>query len=104
VGGSVVGELIAAGPVIVIAASFTNVAYERLPLEEEEQLQIQPPASQGSGGGGSGGGGGGGGIGNNPFSDPSAGFPFLNMPLNMPPNVQLPVDGWAGNSAARGPF
>jgi predicted DNA-binding protein with PD1-like motif len=104
VGGSVVGELIAAGPVIVIAASFTNVAYERLPLEEEEQLQIQPPASQGSGGGGSGGGGGGGGIGNNPFSDPSAGFPVLNMPLNMPPNVQLPVDGWAGNSAARGPF
>lgn len=100
VGGSVVGELTAAGPVIVIAASFTNVAYERLPLDEEEQLQIQPPASQGSGGGS----GGGGGVGSNPFSDPSTGFPFLNLPLNMPPNVQLPADGWAGNSAARGPF
>jgi|UniRef100_A0A2N9IWD2 predicted DNA-binding protein with PD1-like motif len=106
VGGSVVGELTAAGPVIVIAASFTNVAYERLPLDEEEQLQIQTPASQGSGGGGGGGSGGVGGGGNNPFSDPSAGFPFLNLPLNMPPNVQLPVDGWAGNSGAPrgGPF
>ncbi|WVZ13512.1 hypothetical protein V8G54_011078 [Vigna mungo] len=40
VGGSVVGELIVAGPVIVIAASFTNVSYERLSLEEEEQVQI----------------------------------------------------------------
>ncbi|KAG2676609.1 hypothetical protein I3760_12G060800 [Carya illinoinensis] len=72
----------------------------RLPLDEEEQLQIQQPASQDSGGGG-----GSGGVGNNPFPDPSVGFPFLNMPLNMPPNVQLPVDGnWAGNSSARGPF
>ena len=41
VGGNVVGELTAAGPVIVIAASFTNVAYERLPLEEDEQQQQQ---------------------------------------------------------------
>ncbi|KAK7251861.1 hypothetical protein RIF29_35436 [Crotalaria pallida] len=97
VGGSVVGELIAAGPVIVIAASFTNVAYERLPLEEDEQqLQMQPPVSQGSSGGG---------VGNNPFPDPSSGLPFFNLPLNMPNNVQLPVDGgWAGNSAPRPPF
>ncbi|OIV93410.1 hypothetical protein TanjilG_02947 [Lupinus angustifolius] len=94
VGGSVVGELMAAGPVIVIASSFTNVAYERLPLEEDEQqLQMQPPVSQGSGGG----------IGNNPFSDPSSGFPFFNLPLNMQ-NVQMPVDGWARNSGPRPPF
>ncbi|KAI4315132.1 hypothetical protein L6164_027975 [Bauhinia variegata] len=98
VGGSVVGELTAAGPVVVIAASFTNVAYERLPLDEEEQLQIQPPASQGTGTGT------GGAVGNNnPFPDPSSGFPFFNLPLNMQ-NVQLPVDGWAGNSAGRPPF
>lgn len=91
VGGSVVGELTAAGPVIVIASSFTNVAYERLPLEEDEQLQIQPPAgSQGSGGSG--------GVGNNPFPDPSSGLPFFNLPLNMQ-NVQLPIDGWAGNNS-----
>ena len=104
VGGNVVGALFAAGPVIVIAASFTNVAYERLPLEEEEAppLQMQPPAApQGSGGdGGSSGGGG------NPFPDPSSGLPFFNLPLN---NMgQLPaVDGhgWCGNSSAgRGPY
>ncbi|XP_048447562.1 AT-hook motif nuclear-localized protein 23-like [Pyrus x bretschneideri] len=102
VGGSVVGELTAAGPVIVIASSFTNVAYERLPLDEEEQLQVQVP--QGSGG--SGGGGGGGSVGNNPFPDPSSGLPFFNLPLNMQ-NVQLPIDGWAGNgnnSGGRPPF
>ncbi|XP_052211006.1 AT-hook motif nuclear-localized protein 23-like [Diospyros lotus] len=98
VGGNVVGELVAAGPVIVIAASFTNVAYERLPLEDEDQLQIQPPVSQASGGGGLLHGG------NNPFPDPSSGLPFFNLPLNMP-NCQLPVDGpWAANSAGRPPF
>lgn len=36
VGGRVVGPLFASGPVIVVAASFTNAAYERLPLEEVE--------------------------------------------------------------------
>ncbi|XP_022737700.1 AT-hook motif nuclear-localized protein 23-like [Durio zibethinus] len=97
VGGSVVGELMAAGPVIVIAASFTNVAYERLPLEEDDQLQMQ---SDGSGSGGGGGG-------NNMFADAGAGaggLPFFNLPLSMPPNVQLPVEGWPGNSGGRPPF
>lgn len=37
VGGSVVGPLLASGPVVVMAASFGNAAYERLPLEEEEE-------------------------------------------------------------------
>ena len=79
------GELTAAGPVIVIAASFTNVAYERLPLEEDEQqqqqqqLQIQSPATTSSQGNNN----------NNPFPDPSSGLPFFNLPLNMQ-NVQLP--------------
>ncbi|KAK8944321.1 putative DNA-binding protein ESCAROLA [Platanthera zijinensis] len=80
VGGSVVGALIAAGPVVVIAASFTNVAYERLPLEEEEeaaaaeaapppQIQVHGGVEEGSGGG---------------FLDPTgAGLPFFNLPLNM---------------------
>ena len=31
VGGSVVGSLVAAGPVMVIAATFANATYERLP-------------------------------------------------------------------------
>lgn len=95
VGGSVVGELIATGPVIVIASSFTNVAYERLPLDEEEQLQSVQ--TQGCGGGGHG-------SNNSPFADPSnPGLPFFNLPLNMS-NVQLPVDGWAANSGVRPPF
>ncbi|XP_057761722.1 AT-hook motif nuclear-localized protein 23-like [Arachis stenosperma] len=87
VGGSVVGELIAAGPVIVIASSFTNVAYERLPLDEDEQQLPGGGGGQGSGGGG----------GNSPFGDPSSGLPFFNLPVNMPNNVQLPsaVDGFS---------
>ncbi|CAN1256708.1 AT-hook motif nuclear-localized protein 21 [Linum perenne] len=82
VGGTVVGELTAAGPVIVIGASFTNVAYERLPLEEDggdQELQ--------SGGGGL-------------FPDggaaaAAAGLPFVNLPMSMPA-----VDGWGGRAAA----
>lgn len=97
VGGNVVGSLIASGPVIVIASSFTNVAYERLPLDEEE-----PSSGGGSGGGG-------GGSLNNPFPDPAAGgLPFFNLPLNMPAGNQnqLPVDGWGGggNSGGRPSF
>ncbi|KAL3579124.1 hypothetical protein D5086_020628 [Populus alba] len=41
VGGTVMGELIAAGPVMVIAATFSNATYERLPLEEQEQEGMQ---------------------------------------------------------------
>ncbi|CAL5038354.1 unnamed protein product [Urochloa decumbens] len=37
VGGNVVGQLIAAGPVVLMAASFANAVYERLPLEGEEE-------------------------------------------------------------------
>lgn len=93
VGGNVVGALIADGPVIVIGASFTNVAYERLPLEEEEE-PAPPLQNQESGDGG--------GVGN-PFRDPSSGLPFYNLPLNMP---QLPLDGhgWLGNPPVRPPF
>lgn len=95
VGGNVVGALFAAGPVIVISASFTNVAYERLPLEEEEPPQMQESAAAGEENGGGG----------NPFPDPStaAGLSFFNLPLNMA--GQLAVDsghgGWAGNTVSR---
>uniref|UniRef100_M0ZNK1 ESC n=1 Tax=Solanum tuberosum TaxID=4113 RepID=M0ZNK1_SOLTU len=90
VGGNVVGALIASGPVIVIASSFTNVAYERLPLDEEnESIQMQQQQGQ---------------SGN--FADPSnIGLPFLNLPLNMPNGGQLQLEsggeGWNGNSTNR---
>ncbi|XP_022897895.1 AT-hook motif nuclear-localized protein 23-like [Olea europaea var. sylvestris] len=94
VGGSVVGALIASGPVIIIAASFNNVAYERLPLEENEVVQMQPPPPSTGGGAGFG----------NQFSDPSSGLPFLNLPMNMP-NGHLPINGaWNGNSTGRGQY
>ncbi|XP_019187714.1 PREDICTED: AT-hook motif nuclear-localized protein 23-like [Ipomoea nil] len=92
VGGNVVGPLMASGPVIVIAASFTNVAYERLPLDEDDTaaaLQMQPPQSEPSDGGAA-------------FPDPSLGLPFFNLP-----NGQLPMEsggGWAGNPATRGQY
>lgn len=36
------GELVASGPVMVIAATFSNATYERLPLEEEEVAAEEP--------------------------------------------------------------
>ncbi|PHT95252.1 AT-hook motif nuclear-localized protein 21 [Capsicum annuum] len=96
VGGNVVGALIASGPVIVIASSFTNVAYERLPLDEEnESIQIQQQGGVSTQSGN--------------FADPSnIGLPFLNLPLNMPNGGQLQMEsvgggegGWIGNSTNR---
>ncbi|KAJ8631779.1 hypothetical protein MRB53_025102 [Persea americana] len=57
VGGTVAGPLVASGPVMVIAATFTNATYERLPLDEEEvapapaegmQLQQSPGVNSGT--------------------------------------------------------
>ncbi|XP_042495449.1 AT-hook motif nuclear-localized protein 25-like [Macadamia integrifolia] len=98
VGGSVVGPLVASGPVVLMAASFSNAVFERLPLEEEEAS----PASGVTGGGGVGqlgeGAAGGGG------STGGGGVPFYNLGSNMA-NYQFPGDvfGWSGN-AARPPF
>ncbi|CAI8619639.1 unnamed protein product [Vicia faba] len=46
VGGAVAGSLVASGPVMVIAATFANATYERLPLEDEqggdqEEMQVE---------------------------------------------------------------
>ncbi|XP_019090906.1 PREDICTED: AT-hook motif nuclear-localized protein 27-like [Camelina sativa] len=51
VGGSVVAPLITSAPVILMAASFSNAVFERLPMEEEEE----EGAGAGAGGGGGGG-------------------------------------------------
>ncbi|XP_042505525.1 AT-hook motif nuclear-localized protein 20 [Macadamia integrifolia] len=106
VGGSVVGTLVAAGPVMVIAATFSNATYERLPLEEDDDTgsagQGQLP---------------GGGAGNSPpaigssagqpqqaLPDPSS-MPVFNLPPNLLPNggQQLGHDAYAW-AHARPPF
>ncbi|KFK37336.1 hypothetical protein AALP_AA4G243300 [Arabis alpina] len=48
VGGSVVGPLMASGPVVIMAASFGNAAYERLPLEEDDQEEQQTGGAVGN--------------------------------------------------------
>ncbi|CAA2994947.1 AT-hook motif nuclear-localized 20-like [Olea europaea subsp. europaea] len=104
VGGSVVGSLVAAGPVMVIASTFSNATYERLPLEEEEE--------GGAGGGITGPGhlGGGGGSGSPPalgingtaqqhggMGDPSS-LPLYNMPPHLLHNGgQLNHESFAWN-------
>ncbi|KAG0472714.1 hypothetical protein HPP92_014571 [Vanilla planifolia] len=82
IGGSVVAPLFAAGPVIVIVASFTNVAYERLPLKEEDEATPHQPVSASGGN-------------SDDLQDPSAeaSLPFFNLPLNM---VGSPVEGGNG--------
>ncbi|CAH9100222.1 unnamed protein product [Cuscuta europaea] len=40
VGGCVVGALIASGPVVIMAATFLNATYDRLPLLDDEQQVI----------------------------------------------------------------
>ncbi|KAG6510004.1 AT-hook motif nuclear-localized protein 19-like [Zingiber officinale] len=62
VGGGIAGPLVAAGPVMVVAATFRNAAYEKLPLEEEEEVEA----------GGCGG-----------LEEPS----LLNVYKNLPPNL-----------------
>ncbi|CAN6252773.1 unnamed protein product [Urochloa humidicola] len=75
VGGSVVGSLVAAGPVMVIASTFANATYERLPLDEEEEGPPPPmPGDPLMGAHGHGG-----------IADPSA-MPMFNLP---PSNGQL---------------
>ncbi|KAG0490364.1 hypothetical protein HPP92_007227 [Vanilla planifolia] len=104
VGGTVVGPLVAAGPVMLMVASFSNAVYERLPLEAEEEegtaavnstpgAPQQPAASQSSevtGGGESGGGGGG-------------GMPFYNLGVNTG-SYQLSSGDAYGWGVIRPPF
>nr|XP_043613620.1 AT-hook motif nuclear-localized protein 24 [Erigeron canadensis] len=101
VGGSVVGALLAAGPVVIMAASFSNAAYERLPLEDEEStLPMQGGGSLGSPGA----------ITPPPpgsqqqqqqlMSDPSL---FQGMPPNLLNTIQIPNDAYWGNNGSGRP-
>lgn len=107
VGGSVVGALLASGPVVIMAASFSNAAYERLPLDEDDNSSL--PMQAGGGGGGS--------IGSPGANvgaqqqqpppqqllggDPSL---FHGMPPNLLNSIQLPTTDAYNWATGRPPF
>lgn len=82
VGGSVVGTLLCAGPVVITAASFSNAEYERLPLEEEDQAT--PPGVQG------------GAMGEQQqqqmMADQNAAAMFHGLPPNLLNSIQMPSE------------
>ncbi|XP_047173026.1 AT-hook motif nuclear-localized protein 19-like [Vigna umbellata] len=88
VGGGVVGPLVAAGPVLIMAATFSNATYERLPLEEDDQ-------EQGGGGGSPPGMGGGPG-------EASSSISVYNN--NVPPNLDLPNEQQVNHEAYSSPW
>ncbi|KZV38305.1 hypothetical protein F511_36246 [Dorcoceras hygrometricum] len=77
-GGTVVGPLLASGPVVIMAASFGNAAYERLPLEEEEAAAGGQMGSPGI-------------VGQQMMNDPNTSM-FQGMPQNMLNSCQLPAE------------
>ncbi|KAI3719385.1 hypothetical protein L6452_20282 [Arctium lappa] len=93
VGGGVVGPLLTSGPVVIMAASFGNAAYERLPLEDEETT---PGSGNGPLGSPSG-------IGSQPqlMNDSSPSL-FHGLPPNLLNSCQMPTDAYWG--ANRPPF
>lgn len=99
VGGGVVGPLVASGPVMIMAATFSNATYERLPIEEEEE--------GGQGGGGSPPPSGIGGAGAGEAS--SSSIPVYNVPPNLVPGGQQlnheAYSSWGhGHGHGRPPF
>ncbi|XP_047338970.1 AT-hook motif nuclear-localized protein 22-like [Impatiens glandulifera] len=92
VGGTVVGPLIASGPVIIMAASFGNAAYERLPLEDEEPspngaLNSSPPQQN---------------VEQQQHGEGNAPSLIHGLPSNLINSCQLPTDGYWGTG--RPPF
>lgn len=94
VGGTVMGQLMASGPVMVIAATFTNATYERLPLEDEggatgegSEMQLQQTSGVNAGNSPKSGGGA-------PQTDniPSSSMTIYNQPPKLLPNGQMHPD------------
>ncbi|GAB4852992.1 hypothetical protein Ancab_017181 [Ancistrocladus abbreviatus] len=117
VGGSVVGPLVASGPVVLMTASFANAIFDRLPLEEEESITTttpvqqqhqQPAASQSSGVTGSGSGQldeGGGGSASGGGNSSGGGVPFYNFGVGNYsgyPGGGGDVFGWSSTTASGG--
>ncbi|WOL13950.1 hypothetical protein Cni_G22730 [Canna indica] len=46
VGGNIMGPLVASGPVVLTAATFSNAVYERLPLQDEDELEPEAAAEE----------------------------------------------------------
>ncbi|KAG6494141.1 hypothetical protein ZIOFF_049160 [Zingiber officinale] len=96
VGGSVVGELLAAGPLMIVAATFTNATYERLPLPDDDteaaagclrnspRSQRQPPSPGGEQSG---------------ADRPTSSAPLFNLQPNLLPRGQLTQEMLGGNPA-----
>ncbi|KAK8693453.1 hypothetical protein V6N13_071036 [Hibiscus sabdariffa] len=89
VGGTAVGPLVASGPVVVMAASFGNAAYERLPLEEEEEPPIPGSGTLGSPGS----------MASQQqqqlLQDPNGSF-AQGLPPNLLNSVQMPAEAYWG--------
>ncbi|THG13564.1 hypothetical protein TEA_007827 [Camellia sinensis var. sinensis] len=102
VGGSVVGSLVAAGPVMVIAATFSNATYERLPLEDDDEAgsagQTQLPGTTGSSTPAIGSSGG---QQQHGLPDPSS-LQLYNLPPNLLPNADMAVQ--KANGLGRGDY
>ncbi|KAJ1399291.1 PPC domain, partial [Sesbania bispinosa] len=84
VGGTVVGSLVASGPVMVVAATFANATYERLPIddeqgEEDNNMQVQQQQE---------------GLGEQQQQQVS--MPVYNLNPNLLPNGQMPHDVFWG--------
>lgn len=94
VGGTVVGQLVASGPVMVIAATFTNATYERLPLDEDgeatgegSEMQLQQTSGLNAGNSPNSGG-----AGPQTENIPSSSMPIYNPPPKLLPNGQMHPD------------
>ncbi|KAJ1376228.1 PPC domain [Sesbania bispinosa] len=101
VGGSVVGTLVASGPVMIMAASFSNAAYERLPLEEEEGSMALQGGSIGSPGGS--------GVGGQPSqvlgdATTTTAPLFHGLPQNLLNSIQMPSEAFWANAPRPPPY
>ncbi|XP_028790920.1 AT-hook motif nuclear-localized protein 15-like [Neltuma alba] len=104
VGGAVVGSLVASGPVLVIAATFANATYGRLPLEDEPSgEEVEAKTQQQSAG-----------VNSATSGPPPSASQALNeqvsMPMfyNLPPNLlpnndQMQQDVFWGNPVRHHP-
>ncbi|RID51657.1 hypothetical protein BRARA_H02306 [Brassica rapa] len=99
IGGSVVAPLVASAPVILMAASFSNAVFERLPIEEEEEEE---------GGGGGGGGGGPPQMQHAPSASPPSGVTGQGQLGGNVGGYGFPGDphllGWGAGTPSRPPF